>query len=669
MKTLSFLILLPLCIAQCAAAGTGGFSVSALDRAVDPCTDFYRFACGSWLAQNPVPADQSTWGRFHELAERNRVILRGILEKAAEPSAARTADEAKLGDYYASCMDEKAAENLGYAPLKGYLADIAAIKDADGVSKEIVRLYADGISSFFRFGSTQDYKDATRYIAEADQGGLGLPEKDYYLRTDAASAEMRAKYAAHVRNLFALTGYSAEASSAAAVSVLRFETGLAKVSMGKVDRRDPARTYHKITVAELRALVPGLDWDAFFAAAGAPVIKELNAASYDYLKNAGAMLGTVPVESWKTYLAWRVINSRASLLSKAFVDEDFDFYGRTLRGAKELRPRWKRCADQADAGLGDLLGKGFVAAAFSPAAKTAAIEMVRNIEGAMSADITGQPWMAEKTKGLGQVKLSAIENKMGYPDKWRDYSGLAVVRSDWFGNNMRADVFDNRRQLDKINRPADRTDWDMSAPTVNAYYDPGMNTINFPAGILQPPFFDAALDPAVNYGGIGGVIGHELTHGFDDQGRKFDAKGNMNDWWTEADGKEFEQKSECFVNEYSSFTVAGGLPVNGKLTLGENTADNGGLRLALMALNGDLVKKPAEPIDGFSQTQRLFLGWAQVWCTNYTDASLRLQVQTDPHSPAETRVNGVVRNMPEFAAAYGCSKGKPMAPEAPCRLW
>lgn len=666
---LTLLLALAPAVRAAEAPSQDGFSVSAMDPKVRPCDDFYRFACGGWMAANPVPADQTSWGRFHELAERNRAILRDILEKDADASKTRTADQARLGDFYASCMDEKAAEERGAAPVKGYLKEIAGVKNAAGLPAEISRLFAEGVTSFFRFGSTQDYKDATSVIGELDQGGLGLPEKDYYLRSDADSAALRGKYEEHIRRLFALAGYDAAASSAAAATVLAFETRLAEASMGRVERRDPEKTYHRMSVAELEALAPEMDWKGFFAAAGVPGVGTVNVASPDFLKKACAMLKTVPLADWKTYLEWRVLNGRAELLSKAFVDEDFDFYGRTLGGAKELRPRWKRCADFADDALGDLTGREFVARAFSPAAKTSALEMVKNIEAALGRDIDAQDWMSPKTKELAHKKLAAVENKIGYPEKWRDYSSVEVKRDDWFGNFRRARLFELRRQLNKIGKPVDRADWDMSAPTVNAYYDPSMNNINFPAGILQPPFFDAALDPAVNYGAIGGVIAHELTHGFDDQGRKFDGAGNMNEWWTADDAREYEKRSQCFVDEYSSFTVAGGLPVNGRLTLGENTADNGGLRLALMALTDGSVIKPAKPIDGFTQEQRVFLGWAQVWCENYTDAAIRMLVLTDPHPPAETRVNGVVSNMPEFAKAFGCAKGAKMAPERTCRLW
>ncbi len=663
-----FLPFLLLPFAALPAFSSDGLDLSGLDRKTDPCQDFYQFACGGWLKNNPIPADQSSWGRFHEVAEKNRLLLKDILEKASaaeKPSA----EEQKLGDFYSSCMDEEKVESLGVGPVRPELARIDALNSTLSLPAELGRFHSEGVPALFNFGSEQDYKDATQFIPVISQGGLGLPERDYYLREDAESVKLRGQYVEHVGKMFSLAGYDAQSSSAAARAVLAIETELARVSLDNVALRDPANTYHKMTPEKLAALTPGFDWNAYFSAAGLKKSAALNVSMPDFFRGMDRLLASIPLDAWKTYLRWNVLNSRADLLPRAFVNQNFDFYGKTLSGAKELRPRWKRCVDQADGMLGEALGKSYVERAFAGQSRERAIEMVRNIEKAMGEDIGAQDWMSPPTRKQALVKLALIENKIGYPQKWRDYSAYSVAREDAFGNFVRGWNFELRRRLDRIGKPVDRSEWDMSAPTVNAYYDPGMNTINFPAGILQFPFFDAKADDAINYGGIGGIIGHELTHGFDDQGRKFDEKGNMRDWWTENDALEFDRRSSCFVNQYSSFTAVGDVSVNGKLTLGENTADNGGLRLALMALEMASAGKESEGADGFTPRQRLFLGWGQVWCTNYRDESLRMQVLTDEHSPAKYRVNGVVINMPEFSSAFSCRKGSPMAGEKPCRVW
>jgi putative endopeptidase len=648
------------------------FTAEFLNRTVDPCTDFYQYACGKWLAANPIPPDQSEWGRFNELAERNRAILRNILEKAAAPDPSRGPVTKKIGDYYASCMDEQAIERKGLAPLQPELDRIAALKDKSGLASEIGRLQRFGVNAVFGFSSDQDYRDATRVIAVADQGGLGLPERDYYFRNDEKSAELRKAYVAHVQKMFELLGESPQQAAAGAKTVMDMETALAKVSMDVVARREPENVYHKMRLEDLQQLSPAFAWNRYLKAADAPPIRSLNVAAPEFFAGMQTLLDSQPLDAWKTYLRWHTLHAMARMLPSAFVNEDFNFYGKTLTGQKELRPRWKRCVHYTDADLGEALGQPYVAETYGPEGKQRTLDMVHALEKALKEDIQQLPWMTGATKKQALAKLEKIANKIGYPEKWRDYSKLEIVRGDALGNHMRARQFEFNRQLRKIGKPVDRKEWEMTPPTVNAYYNPQMNDINFPAGILQPPFFDKRLDDAINYGAIGAVIGHELTHGFDDEGRKFDANGNLRDWWTPADARAFEQRAECFVREYGNFVAVDDVRQNGKLTLGENTADNGGLRIALMALLGTLKDQPPEhlkTIDGFTPEQRFFLGWGQIWCENTTVEMLRMQAQVDPHSIPKYRVNGVLGNMPEFQKAFGCKANAPMVNPNACRVW
>ncbi len=664
-------LLLALPAALCAGepAKISQLDLSVLDRTADPCVDFYQYACGGWLAKNPVPADQSSWGRFHELAERNRKILLGILDKAAVADAKRDPLDQKIGDFYASCMDESKAESLGSTPLAKDIADINAIASTKDLTLEIAKLHDGGMSSFFRFGSDQDFKDATKVIISFDQGGLGLPDRDYYLKDDAKTTELRGKYLAHITRMFGLLGEDATASAADAKTVLELETELAKSSQDKVARRNPDNVYHRMSFEELQKLAPNLDWKAFFAAISLKEDAGINVASPDFFKRTSELLAQYPLATWKTYMRWHLARGNSTLLSSAFVNENFDFYGKTLSGAKELRPRWKRCADLSDDDLGEALGRKYVELTFGKDGKDRTLAMVKNIEAALGEDIKALDWMSPGTKKLALKKLDAIENKIGYPEKWRDYSSVEILRGDALGNDRRASSFEFRRDIAKIGKPLDRTEWGMTPPTVNAYYNPSMNNINFPAGILQPPFFDKDLDDAVNYGAIGAVIGHEMTHGFDDQGRRFDGKGNLSDWWTENDAKEFEKRSACLVDQYSQYVATSDVKLNGKLTLGENTADNGGLRMSFMALEAENAGKTIPAIDGFTPEQRLFLGWGQVWCTNQTTEHMRLQALTDPHSLEHARVNGVLQNMADFAKAFSCKQGQPMVSANPCRIW
>jgi putative endopeptidase len=650
------------------------FSTALLDKSVDPCVDFYQYSCGTWMAQNPIPPDQSSWGRFDELQERNREILRDILEKASVVDPKRSAIEQKIGDYYASCMDEKAVDAKGIAPIQPELDRINAIRDMTGLTEEIARLHVIGANVLFEFGSGPDFKNSSQDIAQADQGGLGLPDRDYYLKADAESATIRKQYLAHVERMFQLMGDSQPVAAKKASAVMRIETALAKSSLDRVARRDPVNVYHKMDPAQLAALTPSFAWPKYFHDIDAPPITAVNVAVPDFFKQLQTLLGQSSFDDWKTYLTWHLVHGESPLLPTTFVQANFEFYGKILTGAKELRPRWKRCVSMVDGQLGEALGQMYVDRTFGVEGKQRTLQMVQSIEAAMGRDITGLDWMTPETKKLALEKLHAVTNKIGYPDKWRDYSTVKIVRGDAIGNSDRASQFEFHRQVVKIGKPVDRSEWLMTPATVNAYYDPPMNSINFPAGILQPPFFDKRMDDAVNFGAIGAVIGHELTHGFDDQGRQFDANGNLRDWWTTRDAQEFESRASCFVREYSNFTAIDDIKLNGKLTLGENTADNGGVRLAYMALMDRLAERaragnPQGPIDGFTPEQRIFLGYGQVWCTNRTPEASRLRAKVDPHSPGRYRVNGVVSNMPEFHKAFGCKAGQPMVPPKECRVW
>ena len=650
------------------ASGALGFSVKNIDATANPCTNFFQYACGSWLKNNPIPADQARWGRFDQLEERNRDVLREILEAASKPDAGRDLTARLIGDYYAACMDEKAVEAAGLKPLEDELGQIRGLRDKAQLAAVVARLQREGADVMFQFSSGQDFKDSNQVIAQVDQGGLGLPERDYYLKQDAQSAKLRGEYVEHVARMFVLAGETAAEARAGAETVMKMETALAQGSLDIVSRRDPEKVYHKIATREMETLSPVFHWNEYLRASGAPEFASVNVAWPAYLEALNGAIERFSLADWKTYLTWHVLHAAAPLLPEAFVKENFDFYGKTLTGTTEIRPRWKRCADFTDAELGEALGKKFVEKTFGAEGKVRTLKMVDALEKALGQDLEQLPWMTAETKKQALVKLRAIANKIGYPDQWRDYSSVAIRRDDPVGNTERANAFEFERQLKKIGKPVDRQEWGMTPPTVNAYYDSSMNDINFPAGILQPPFYDNAMDDGVNFGGIGMVVGHELTHGFDDEGRQFDAKGNLRDWWTPEDAKEFEQRAACIEREYSKFEVAPGAMVNGKLTLGENTADNGGVRIALMALL-NTIGGTEKKIDGFTPEQRLFLAFGQVWCVNEREAALRMQVKTNPHAPGKERVNGVVQNMPEFQRAFSCQAGQPMVSANACRVW
>jgi len=646
-----------------------GFNIANIDKSADPCTNFFQYACGTWIQNNPIPDDRSRWSRFEELAKRNDNILRDILETASAKKGGSPVEQ-KIGDYYMACMDEKGIEAKGISPMKPEFDRIAAIRDKAGLADALAKQHLSGAVGLFNFYSRADYKDSNLIIAWMDQGGLGLPDRDYYSRTDPKSVEIREKYVAHIAKMFTLMGYDAAASTAASKAIMSLETSLAKASQDRVTRRNANNLNNPGTLASLQAMTPSFNWATYLSKSGAPAINSLNIASPDFFKNLETVLKETPLEDIKTYLKWHSLRVGVSMLPAAYVEESFDFYNRTLTGAKQLLPRWKRCTTAVDRDLGEALGQKYVEAAFAGGSKAKMMQMIQALTKAMEKDIHEIDWMEPDTKKRALEKLAAITDKIGYPEKWRDYSTLKIARNDALGNSLRANAFETRRDLDKIGKPPNPKDWSMTPPTVNAYYSSQQNNINFPAGILQPPFFDAKLDDAVNYGGIGSVIGHELTHGFDDSGRRFDAKGNLKDWWTAKDGKEFEARAECIDKQYSGYVAIDDVHLNGKLTLGENVADNGGLRIALMAYLESTANNRPGKIDGFTPEQRFFLGWGQVWCGHMTPEAERLRAQTDPHSPGRYRVNGVLSNMPEFRQAFGCKADQPMVRgDKACRVW
>jgi endothelin-converting enzyme/putative endopeptidase len=645
------------------------FDVNAIDKSADPCQDFYQYACGSWLKNNPIPPDQSSWGRFNELHESNQIALRGILEKQSADKPGRNAIDQKIGDYYSACMDEATIASKGLAPLKPYMDSINNMKSKSDVPAVLAGLHKGGVNAFFGFGAEPDFKNSKMNIATTDQGGLSLPDRDYYFKDDAKSVELRQKLEQHIAKTFELYGEPSAKAAAEAKTVMAVETDLAKGSLNRTDQRDPEKIYHKMGVGDLQKLTPEFAWNQYISAVQPPSFDSLNVAVPDYVKSMNKLLADNDLETVKTYLRWQTLHSATPMLPKAFIDEDFEFYGKTLRGAKELRPRWKRCVQYTDNDLGEALGQAYVAEYFPPEAKARTLQMVHQLEAALKQDISELSWMTPETKKQALEKLSRIDNKIGYPNKWRDYSSLNVVRGDALGNSVRANQFEFNRQLKKIGQPVDRNEWGMSPPTVNAYYNPLENNVNFPAGILQPPFYDQKADDAVNLGGIGMVIGHELTHGFDDEGSQFDADGNLKNWWTKDDKEQFDKLEDCFVKEYDGFVVVDDVHIKGKLTLGENTADNGGLRVAHMALLDVLGTTPTKEIDGYTPEQRFFISYGQIWCENETPQQARLLALSNEHSDPKYRVDGVISNSAEFAKTFGCKAGAPMVSKPACRVW
>jgi putative endopeptidase len=644
-----------------------------MDTSVKPQDDFYLYANGGWIRSNPVPPEYSRWASFDELSEKNTDALHKITEKAANTSAdAKTAPEIqKVGDYYASGMDEKKIETERIKPLEDELKRIDAIKDRDELLNAIAHLHTIGVGAFFEFGSGQDAKDSTREIAQAHQGGLGLPDRDYYTKTDEDSKKKRAAYLKHVTKMLTLLGETPGKAAEDAKKIMALETSLAKASRTRVELRDPQKNYNKMSQADLQKLTPDWNWAGYLKAINLVEPGDINVGQPDFFKAANTEFTKTSIDDWKTYLRWHLVDDAATELSKDFVDEDFNFNQGVLRGTKEIKPRWKRVVASTDRALGEALGKLYVADYFPPEAKARALEMINNLKAALADRIKTLEWMDEPTKQEALKKLAAMNVKIGYPDKWRDYSQLKIDKSPYVSNAMRAANFEVNRELKKIGKPVDRTEWEMTPPTVNAYYNAQMNEIVFPAGILQPPFFDPKADDAVNYGGMGAVIGHEMTHGFDDRGRQFDASGNLRDWWSPESAAKFKERSGAVVELYSEIEPLPGLHINGELTQGENIADIGGIKLAYAALQKALDKNPQareQKIDGFTPEQRFFLGWAQVWRGNQREDDLRLRLNTDPHSPTHYRCNAPISNMPEFAKAFNLPDNCPMVRPADKRV-
>jgi putative endopeptidase len=645
--------------------------VAGMDTTAEACTDFYQYADGKWLASNPIPSDRPRWGTFDELRQRNQNDLRDTLERlAADKSAAAGSEERKLGDFYGACMDEAAIEAKGLAPVEPELARIDAIQDVPSLRAEVGRLQAMGVNALFAFGSEEDRKDASRVVAAALQGGLGLPERDYYLKTDEKSAALRDKYVAHVAKMLELAGSASEKAAADAKTILALETKLADASQNNVDIRDPDKTYHPMAIDTFAKQTPRLEWAAYFREQRVPASVSVNVWQPDFFQAADKMLASEPLSAWKTYLRWQLLNTAAPTLPKKFVDEDFAFKGKTLAGTPEIQPRWKRCVTATDTALGMALGHIYVQEHFPPEAKKRADELVRNLLAALDDDLKELSWMSQETKKAAAGKLAAFTTKIGYPDKWRDYSMLEVSRASHAANVLAANQYEWRRDLDKIGKPTDRTQWDMTPPTVNAYYNPPRNEIVFPAGILQPPFFYPEGDDAINYGAIGAVIGHEITHGFDNSGRKFDGKGNQVDWWTAEDAKKFDERANCIIEQFDGYFVEPDLHQNGKLVQGESIADLGGLTIAYRAYKKSLEGKPTpQPIDGLTADQRFFVANGRVWASNHRPEYARLLVQTNEHPLGKYRSIGTVANMPEFARAFGCGSSAPMIRATRCQIW
>jgi len=664
------------CLAQSPLAPalpyTPSLDVTAMDRTVDPCVDFYTYSCGGWQKKNPIPPDQTSWSVYAKLYVDNLQFLRGILEQAATAKGHQTQAAQEIGDFYGACMNESAVNQRGLAAIQPQLNAIAALESIRDIAHLLASVPLPGGGTLlFGAGSTQDPDNSEQEIADLGEGGLGLPDRDYYTKDDAKSKETRDKYLQHVQKVFELLGDKPDVASTNAQTVMRIETAMATASWTRVEKRDPYNLKDKMDLSGLEKLAPNFDWPTYYRDSAYPHFDIVNVESPKFYTQISNLLKTEPLDNWKTYFRFHVANSYSPFLSQPFVDENFSFYRAYLRGAKEQQPRWHRCVQYTDQNLGEALGQAYVARVFSPDLKAQALDMVTRIEAAMRQRIEQLDWMSPDTKKQALAKLEGIRNKIGYPDKWRDYSSIKLTQDDFAGDIERAGAFELHRQIDKIGKPVDHGEWQMSAATVDAYFDPQMNDINFPAGVLQPPLYDPAMDDAPNYGNTGGTIGHELTHGFDDQGSQFDAKGNLKNWWTKEDREKFDARTKCVDDQYSSYLVVDDVHLNGKLTLGENVADLGGEILAFIAWQSKTQGMNLQPIDGLTPEQRFFVGFAQWDCANERPDDLRVRATVDPHSPAKYRINGVVVNMPEFTRAFRCKTGQPMAPPSDkmCKVW
>jgi putative endopeptidase len=652
--------------------GPHGFDLAAMDTSVKACDDFYRFAVGKWRDTHPLPAQYSRYGRFEELAERNRDVLHKILEEdAAMTNAAPGSAEQKVGDFYSACMNETAIEAAGVTPIQPELDRINGVSDRSSLLAELNHLHTAGYAPLFRVGGQNDQKNSKMIIASLGTGALGLPDRDYYLRDDDRFKTIRNQYVDHVTKMLALSGESADQAASDAKRILELESKLAASQLTRVEQRVPENTYHPTAVTELASMAPAVDWPTYLHNLGVETTT-VNVSQPKYIQTVSQLLNDVPLEDWKALLRWQVVDNAAPYLSSAFVNEDFNFGGRTLSGTKEQQERWKRCVRAADASIGQLLGQEYVRRNFTPEAKAKMSSLIDNLVGALREDIPTLTWMGPETKAAALAKLNAFQRRIGYPDKWRDYSALTISRASYASNAQAARAWAYHHNIERIGHPDDPNEWGFfTPPTVNASYNPSQNNITFPAGILQPPFFDPNADDAYNYGGIGTVIGHEMTHGFDDQGAKYDAQGNLRNWFTAEDLKSFQARTDCVANEYSEFNVAQGININGKLVNGESVADLGGATIALRAYEKSLEGKERKTIDGFTPEQRFFLGFAQVWGENMSPQEATRRALTDPHAQGPFRVNGTVQNMPEFWKAYHCTDGDKMVRDAAkrCSIW